>query len=379
MVRASSFVSILLICLSNSLFAQFVQGPYSASQSDILPQAGSSQSWRMSEFSTTSDNQWSITADSLVQGEYSDYLVVTDFGFTLPSNAVIYGIEVELECHRSSGNIKNFRSRLMKDGNLSSVDVIANGLWPRPNDDIYTHGDANDTWGEYWTASDINASNFGYAMAIDMTSNDGKNHTAMVDDIRIKIYYDVALQAPPMLPIKAQLTKSGIFLQWEGKELAPNSTLTLEKAMTAGQFYPIYQERLPNDTIAWGQFSWVDSVSAYGQIPNFAYRICYQAPGQDKYYSPALSMQASQSNSLSMNILPAHGEHLNVRFSTYDAQSPILLCVLNAEGRKLHEEMLQTRWGTGEHKLNTRAWSPGIYYLQLSQEGSIQTEKVVIR
>lgn len=119
----------------------------------------------------------------------TQYLKVTNFGFTIPDGAKIDGIVVEAEVSKSGlGAITDVRCRLVKGGTIQGTDRL-NGTGWTTTDTYLSHGGAADLWGGTWAASDINNAGFGCVLA---AQNSGANPTnALCDHIRITVYYTV--------------------------------------------------------------------------------------------------------------------------------------------------------------------------------------------
>ena len=121
----------------------------------------------------------------------SDYLDVTNFGFTIPSDATINGIEVRVRgtTYAAPGdyNLLLFIARLIDEsGNPSGTDYGTSDDWgwyPDPIDQ--TWGNSSELWGVEWTPSKINSSNFGFRIQL---YADGSG-MPYIDHISIAAYY----------------------------------------------------------------------------------------------------------------------------------------------------------------------------------------------
>jgi hypothetical protein len=149
--------------------------------------------------------------DCPADGEDSQYLTATNFGFSVPTSSIIDGIEVSIERKLDTTNgavTGNVRDDVVKlynaNGNLignNKADTVTN--WPT-SDTTVTYGGASDLWGATWSASDINDSDFGVALqAASFSFGYGD-----VDHIRIKVYYTVVASVERSLSIKGQDTDS---------------------------------------------------------------------------------------------------------------------------------------------------------------------------
>lgn len=129
--------------------------------------------------------------DQTFSEDITEYLVSSAHGFAIPTGATIDGIEVRV---RSLGEFASpavafERVRIVKGGVIGSTDKAAGTLTTSAVN--YDFGGASDLWGEMWAATDINASNFGVAVAFDASSN-----FAYVNDVWIKVYYTEGASNP---------------------------------------------------------------------------------------------------------------------------------------------------------------------------------------
>lgn len=121
----------------------------------------------------------------------SQYLKVTNFGFSIPSGATIDGILVEIELKTDSGSfyIQDNSVKIVKGGTISGTDKKRAGssYWT-PSEAVISFGGATDLWGVSWTDSDINSSGFGVGISARIDTGKASS-TAQIDHIRITVYY----------------------------------------------------------------------------------------------------------------------------------------------------------------------------------------------
>lgn len=118
------------------------------------------------------------------------YLQGADFGFNIPTDATINGIQVIIGRYSSnSSSIRDFNVRLVKGGSVVGENRAKQTYWP--TSEIWeSYGSVTDLWGTTWTPADINASNFGVALSV--TNLNSSIRTANVDYMRITITYTPA-------------------------------------------------------------------------------------------------------------------------------------------------------------------------------------------
>lgn len=125
----------------------------------------------------------------------SHYLKATNFGFALGGSDTIDGIVVEIERRASNTalgkEIYDNTVKLVIGGSVVGTNKKLAAKWTN-TDAFFTYGSSSDLWGNTITASDVNSSNFGVVLNVDMSDTSKiPSVTAMVDFIRMTIYYTV--------------------------------------------------------------------------------------------------------------------------------------------------------------------------------------------
>lgn len=125
-----------------------------------------------------------------LSNQTSHWLKATNFGFSIPDGVTINGITCEYDVkhliNSGAGSSITRRSRIVKGGTIGSTvpspayTTTTTLTWSTSGSDSYL-------WGDTWTATDINSSDFG--TAINFTIGDTSNLTFSVDAIRITITY----------------------------------------------------------------------------------------------------------------------------------------------------------------------------------------------
>lgn len=129
-------------------------------------------------------------------GGTPNQLKLTNFGFKIPSGAVIDGIYVNAKVQTTSG-VSGIDQDLVNLIYASGATTNAN----TPNPGIawtgtlnwITHGDNSSLWGRTWTPSEINSSAFGVALAAYPGSGTAIIH---IDAVEIAVYWHVELTVP---------------------------------------------------------------------------------------------------------------------------------------------------------------------------------------
>jgi len=160
------------------------QGP--RSPGTIVNTVLSGIAWSNPSNAAASDDayaSWSVVAAGIT---VTDYLDATNFGFSIPPNAIIRGILVEVEGNGGGANAIN-DCRLLKSGSSVGSNLATGSL---PGADAYTSfGSATNLWGTNWTPADINSSGFGFRFQ-GLKPLIGSPANQNVDHVRITVYYD---------------------------------------------------------------------------------------------------------------------------------------------------------------------------------------------
>jgi len=202
---------IFALIVSSNLFAQS-GGPLSPSTVTTVAIPGSSATWSNTGNTSLSDDAYANTGDIVGgAGSYTDYLVATNFGFSIPSGAAITGIEVTVERSDASGLTSDYRVRIVKGGVIGSTEMSSGAAYGT-SDSYGMYGSPFDSWGETWTDADVNAADFGVAIAAQRNAAGGSS-AAVIDQILITIYYAATLPVT-IVNFSASKKSNNIETQW---------------------------------------------------------------------------------------------------------------------------------------------------------------------
>lgn len=186
-----SFILVLLlfIIMSSSSVLANTSGPnYPGIGTSVTAGVGTHLWLNPAGISVGDSSYASVEIDT---GGSSEYLQGTNFGFTIPNDATIDGIEVEIDRFAgeySTSRIQDKSVHLLKDGMLVGENKAEEGKnWPRTMENK-SYGGVNDLWEETWTPADINSIGFGAALSVKNTSTIS-SRPATVDYIRIMVTY----------------------------------------------------------------------------------------------------------------------------------------------------------------------------------------------
>lgn len=149
------------------------------------------QAWTGLTGPFASDDIWASASG--INSQITNYLKCTGYGFAIPAGATINGITVAVE-HHSQRTMNDHAVQLVKAGAIQPTNYATNTRFPNP--DAYTvYGGAIDLWGNTWTATDINNTNFGVAFAA-QRGPFNTTDTAYVDHMTITVDYTLPVTPP---------------------------------------------------------------------------------------------------------------------------------------------------------------------------------------
>ncbi|HSB66474.1 MAG TPA: MBG domain-containing protein [Anaerolineales bacterium] len=165
-------------------------GPNNPGLGSNVDYINGTESWSLpEEISSPGSPYASVT---LYQGHRnSEYLMGNEYGFSIPLNAPINGIEVMINRMSSAHNpsAEDTEVRLVKGGTIVGDNkAVIDTSWPITFT-MATYGGPTDLWGSTWTAADINSVDFGVVLAVDRDNNGNNARDALVDSMQITVYY----------------------------------------------------------------------------------------------------------------------------------------------------------------------------------------------
>lgn len=185
------------VSVYSGLFPPYITvGPNSASSASSESSPGEI-AWVSPNDAKVSDGVYSFSSTAIPFFPFSTTsrrLKLIDFGFSIPNDAVIKGILVEVqrkEAHLNGGGASDNEIKLVKGGSITSLNKAVAGVWPT-SEAFSSYGGEYDLWDNTWSPSDINASDFGVVVRANLVSTGGSPIwacAASVDCICVTIYY----------------------------------------------------------------------------------------------------------------------------------------------------------------------------------------------
>ncbi|WP_315814372.1 T9SS type A sorting domain-containing protein [Paraflavitalea speifideaquila] len=190
-----SMASLCMLMISYQLTAQRIQvGPFNATAFSNNTQSGS-VSWSNPHHAAVPDNNRAQATQvlSLFATVNTNYLLAQGWGIAIPEAATISGISIDVKRSAAGislgGAVKDNVIKLIKNGSITGTNNASSTAWSI-FDEYITYGSPTDNWGLSWTPGDINAGNFGVAIAASLQAGLlSIALSARIDHITITVYY----------------------------------------------------------------------------------------------------------------------------------------------------------------------------------------------
>lgn len=328
------YILTFFLLLTMGLIAQ-TEGPRNPGSYTTELITGSNKTWLLPENVASSDDAYSnFFSLSGGVGSYTDYLVATNFGFSIPSGANIKGISVEVERADPNGRTADYRVRIVKGGVIGTADHSA-GAYPAA--DTYTeYGSAEDLWGETWSNTDINAAGFGIAIAAQRSATGGGT-AGRIDHIRITIHYDNAVTLPVRLNFfSAAKVNNAVTVKWRTTDESNMSHYTIERSGNGSDFIALTSLPSQNNPFA-TDYNYTDNDPIRGVS---YYRLKMTGNAGEVRYSAIVAVQVNDNGSIDLyptllsagqlvNIRGNTNDKLTINFYTHNGQKVASLTTLN--------------------------------------------------
>jgi hypothetical protein len=224
-VQLPFYALLLTIAPSLSKAQCTSSGPLSAGTSASVSFGGSDFNFSNPANIFSSDNNRASSTGliTLFNGE-TEYLQATNFGFAIPSTAIICGIVVEAE--KSAVGIgtvlgiglsfvSDYSVRLVRNGVVTGNNKASASHWTTA-ENYHSYGGSNDIWGVAWTPADINSSNFGIAFSANINGLAMLIPNVRIDHIRITVYYMLTILPLNLLNFTVTVNENNsALMEWE--------------------------------------------------------------------------------------------------------------------------------------------------------------------
>lgn len=220
--------------------------------------AGSTGSWGSLSNAVNDDDNRASNSSSLSGTQYTDYIVITNFGLSVPTSESITGVEFSINKSKSGGTwayLGDYSVMLLKAGVMAGSDRASAFPWFNTDAD-FPYGSSVDLWGTTLTPTDVNHTGFGIAISAQRYFGFG-NMTPRIDDVTVTVY----AQAP--LPVEltyfnAENLESSVLLNWTTNSEIENDRFEIQASRDGFIYQTIGEVQGQGNTAAVTTYSFAD-------------------------------------------------------------------------------------------------------------------------
>jgi hypothetical protein len=152
----------------------------------FVSESGPGMFWSEAANVRCDDNEDRAYTAPLTKGQVTQVLKVSDFGFALPADARVEGIEVVIIRKGDvSDGIVDRSVMLMNGGVAGGSNLRSRDLW----EDSWTaayYGDDHEDWDHPWTVKDVNSAGFGVAISV---QGEGVIARPQIDEVLVTVHF----------------------------------------------------------------------------------------------------------------------------------------------------------------------------------------------
>lgn len=137
----------------------------------------------------TADDGNNASGAAAAKNEQMNYLVGSNFGFSIPTGSTIDGIEARLQASDPSGVAGITHVIIYKDNSTPGNDLEAGTTTVTSTPTNYDYGSSSQLWGLTWTAAEINSANFQLRISMNAGSTGFSAGDPAVDFLAVNVHY----------------------------------------------------------------------------------------------------------------------------------------------------------------------------------------------
>jgi len=368
----------------NEIIAQ-TAGPFSPGTGTNV-NVGTNPAWsNPGNITASDDNRASAT---LVSGQTSDALVATNFGFTIPTNATIDGITVNIERYGTRTTfflvtraIRDQTIQLTKDGTtaVGANRALTTTNWPT-SDGIQLYGSISDLWGTTWTPAEINSSNFGvYIQAFSWKIGFLGNNTlsAFVDHVTVTIDYTVPTPVE-LISFDGKVIEEVIELKWQTSWERNNDFYTIEKSSNGLNYMELATVGGKGTTEFISDYTYIDPLPFQG---NNYYRLSQtDFDGTYEVFKPIMVQYKEEGSMMNIYPNPVTDQYVNINLNPdllKGENNQTYIIVRSITGELVYQQIIANNKLGDKISLNRR-FESGIYILELHSPYGKSSEKLIV-
>lgn len=220
--------------------------------------AGSTGSWGSLSNAVTDDDNRATNSSSLSSTQYTDYIVITNFGLSVSEDESISGVEFTVNKSKSGGTwayLGDYSTRLVKAGSIQSTERANAFPWFNSDAD-YPYGSSTDLWGTTILPSDVNHAGFGIAISAQRYFGFG-SMTPRIDNVSVTVF--VAAPLPVELTyFGAENLERSVVLNWTTNSEIENDRFEIQASRDGFVFQSIGEVQGQGNTSAVTTYSFAD-------------------------------------------------------------------------------------------------------------------------
>jgi hypothetical protein len=256
-----------------------VCGPNSAVSFSTTTISGSNANWSDVEYTDASDDKYASFGNIPGGiGSFTDYMVITNFGFNIPQGTIIHGIVVSIERSDPAGLTADYSIRIVKGGTIGATERSTGAAYPLTDAD-QTYGSTTDLWGESWSYKEITNADFGVAIAAKRNSIMGTTQ-GQVDNVRITVYFSYMVLPLNIESFTATKGNKQVMLNWKTSAEMNIDRFIVERSADGRSFSTLTSVAATN--LAGANYSYCDNSPLAGRS---FYRLRVTEHGTSDKYS----------------------------------------------------------------------------------------------
>jgi len=344
---------------------------------------GTDNSWSpLTNQVATSNNSYEQV--TLSKGDNSQYLILDNFGLSVPGTHQIDGIEVTIERNSSGNRTSDYliylvdETGIIRTSGTNQADLGTD--WPT-TDGSATYGSSSDLWGEaagFWTPAKLNDADFGVAIAV-LYENSGPagSRTASIDFVSISITSSSPPLPVELLEFKGEMYDDGILLEWVTAAEINNDHFKVEHSIDGINFEVIGIVEGNGNSVERHFYSQIHHFPSSG---NNYFRL-KQVDFDGQYnYSKVIAIRVNV-ETISFNSIvipnPISGNFFTIRARLYSDSEPFGILIFDINGRIVSERNYQPLQKQVEIEYDLEL-QDGIHFIHLYQGEFGHTDKLVV-
>lgn len=372
----------LAILSPNKIIGQ-TAGPNSPGTASNI---GATNPWSNPTNLISSNNTYSSV--SLNNGQVSDVVVATNFGFSIPTSATIDGVTVEIEKYGSRTvffipirYIIDNTISLTTDGTNPLGDNKANGTpWPisDTSPSTYTsYGGSADGWNASLTPSLVNSTSFGIYIDVSCIFWPGGPETGYIDHIRVTIDYTVPTPVE-LISFDGKVVEEVIELKWQTSWEKNNDFYTIEKSSNGLNYMELATVDGKGTTEFTSDYAYIDPLPFSG---NNYYRLTQtDYDGTYEVFKPVMVRYEETGPMMKIYPNPVVNQEVYIIVNPdllKEENNNTYIVVRSTTGEIIHQQSIPTDHLREKISLNKR-FASGMYIVELHSPYGNTSEKLVV-